>query len=171
MRKRRHGENRGRTDEARSLDGGDRWRTQRAYCKLGNTTTVTGSSGQVAAVGEHEAAKGMLGIVYVPRAVRADNRVLDAGAYRVRLAGEALKPVAGETPNLERWVEFLQGDSVGARPWPQSFHPTVSIRSRKDPRPEPGRVRIDILRRNDYLRLWINESGDHYLIHLPLVAS
>jgi hypothetical protein len=43
-----------------------------------------------------------LGTVHLSRAVRADDdRLLKPGPYQVRLAGEPLKPVVGETPNLE----------------------------------------------------------------------
>jgi hypothetical protein len=44
-----------------------------------------------------------LGTVRVPRPVTTDGQALNAGTYQVRLAGEALKPAVGETPNHEQW--------------------------------------------------------------------
>ncbi len=55
------------------------------------------------------------GTIYISHAVKADDRLLDAGTYRVRLTGEPLKAAVGETPNLEQRVEFLQGDRVKAK--------------------------------------------------------
>ena len=34
-------------------------------------------------------------------------------------------------------------------------------------KPAKGRTRVDTLKGGDYLRVWINRGGNHYLIHLP----
>jgi hypothetical protein len=33
--------------------------------------------------------------------------------------------------------------------------------------PRPGASRVEMLRGNEYLRVWLNRGGTHYLIHLP----
>ncbi len=37
----------------------------------------------------------------------------------------------------------------------------------KDAPPAANGSKVQILRGNDYLRVWINKAGNHYLIHLP----
>ena len=32
--------------------------------------------------------------------------------------------------------------------------------------PAPGATRVEKLRGDDYVRVWINRGGNHYLIHL-----
>jgi hypothetical protein len=112
-----------------------------------------------------------LATVHVPRAVKADDQLLKAGTYQVRLTGEPLKPVVGETPNLEQWVEFLQDGKVKARA-AASIVPAPEIhRVIKERMPPPGHARVDVLKGNEYLRVWINKDGNHYLIHMPMATS
>ena len=37
----------------------------------------------------------------------------------------------------------------------------------KDSPPAQGASKVQMLRGNEYLRVWINRAGNHYLIHLP----
>jgi hypothetical protein len=37
----------------------------------------------------------------------------------------------------------------------------------KDAPPGNGGSKVQVLRGNDYVRVWINKGGNHYLIHLP----
>jgi hypothetical protein len=112
-----------------------------------------------------------LGTVRIPRAVRADDQVLKAGTYQVRLTGESLKPVVGETPNLEQRIEFLREGRVQAHAV-SSVVPASDIHQvAKERAPAPGHARVDILKGNEYLRVWINKGGNHYLIHLPMATS
>src|SRR5690242_4669938 len=53
------------------------------------------------------------GSVTIGRSVTADGKPLKSGTYRLRLTPETAAPaVPGQTPQLERWVEFLQGSKV-----------------------------------------------------------
>ncbi len=57
-----------------------------------------------------------LGSVRITHAVKANGERLAPGTYTVRLTAEEAKPeVKGQTPSLERWVEFLQGKQVKGR--------------------------------------------------------
>ena len=37
----------------------------------------------------------------------------------------------------------------------------------KDTPPASGSSKVQVLRGNDYLRVWINRGGNHYLMHFP----
>lgn len=113
-----------------------------------------------------------LGTVRIPRNVTADGKPLKAGSYQVRLTPEEAKPeVAGSEPNLERWVEFTRGGKVMGREV-VSIVPNDEIgKVAKAKPPRPGASRVELLKGNDYLRVWINKGGTHYLIHLPTGAA
>ena len=113
-----------------------------------------------------------LGSVRLPRAVQADGKPLPAGTYQVRLTAQEAKPEAvGTSENLERWVEFVQRGTVKGREV-VSIVPQAEIKMVvKDAPPASGGSKVQVLRGNDYLRVWINRSGNHYLIHLPTGAA
>ena len=113
-----------------------------------------------------------LGSVRLPRAVTADGKPLPAGTYQVRLTAQEAKPQAvGTSENLERWVEFVQGGTVRGREV-VSIVPQDEIKMVvKDAPPRAGTSKVQVLRGNDYLRVWINRGGNHFLIHLPTGAA
>jgi hypothetical protein len=110
-----------------------------------------------------------LGSVRIPRSVKADGKDLKAGTYQVRLTAQAAAPaVAGQT--MERWVEFVQGGKVVGR----EVVSIVPAGEMKDlmPGPDSGKApsgaKVEMLKGNEYLRVWINRSGVSYLIHFPV---
>jgi hypothetical protein len=109
-----------------------------------------------------------LGTVRIPRAVKADDQPLKPGTYQVRLSGDPLKPAVGQTPNLEQWVEFVQGGKVKGKAV-ASIVPASQINevAKSGPRPPNNGSRVDVLKGNDYVRVWINRAGMNYLVHLP----
>ena len=112
-----------------------------------------------------------LGKVTLPRAVTADGKPLPAGTYEVKLTAQAAKPAVGTTETLERWVEFVQGGTVKGREVvsivPQSEIKMVA----KDTPPATGASKVQLLRGNEYVRVWINKGGNYYLIHLPAAGG
>ena len=110
-----------------------------------------------------------LGTVNIPRAVKADGQALAAGAYQVRVTETpATPPAAGQTPQYERWAEFLRGGKVVGREV-VTIVPASDIKQVAEMTPPPpGGSRADVLKGNDYLRLWINRGGNHYLIHFNI---
>ena len=57
-----------------------------------------------------------LGSVVLPKNVKADGKPLAAGTYQVRLTPQQATPDAkGQTPALERYVEFVKGGKVVGR--------------------------------------------------------
>jgi hypothetical protein len=113
-----------------------------------------------------------LGTVRIPRAVTADGKPLPAGSYQVRLTAKASAPVAvGQTEQLERWVELVRGKEVVGREV-VSIVPQAEIKEVvKDTPPASGQAKVQMLRGNDYLRVWINRGGNHYLMHFPVAAA
>jgi hypothetical protein len=113
-----------------------------------------------------------LGSVRLTKGVSADGKPLAAGTYQVRLTAQEAKPDAvGASKNIERWVEFVQGGTVKGREV-VSIVPQAEIKTvLKDAPPAAGASKVQVLRGNEYLRVWINKAGNHYLIHLPTGAT
>ena len=109
-----------------------------------------------------------LGRVILAKSVKADGKPLSAGAYQVRLTAQNASPVAkGESEGLERWVEFLQGGKVKGREV-VSIVPQSEIRQvQKDAPPRANGSKVELLKGGDFVRVWINKGGNHYLLHLP----
>jgi hypothetical protein len=109
-----------------------------------------------------------LGSVRLPKGVSADGKPLPAGTYQVRLTTQEAGPAAvGVTEKLERWVEFVQGGSVKGREV-VSIVPQAEVKMVvKDPPPPAGASKVQTLKGNDYVRVWFNKAGNHYLIYLP----
>jgi hypothetical protein len=110
-----------------------------------------------------------LGPVRLTRAVKADGQALPAGTYQVRVTETpASPPAAGQTPQYERWAEFLQGGQVRGREV-VTIVPASDISQVADMRPPPpGGQRVEVLKGGDYLRVWLNRGGNHYLIHFNI---
>ncbi len=109
-----------------------------------------------------------LGTVHIPKGVKANGQALAAGTYQLRLTAQDATPAAaGETPSLERWVEFVQRGQVKGREVvtiiPQSEVKNVE----KDTAPPPNGTKVQTLKGGDYVRIWINKGGNQYLLHLP----
>lgn len=110
-----------------------------------------------------------LGSVRIPRAVKGDGQPLPAGTYTVRVTETPASPqVPGQTPQYERWAEFMQGGKVVAREV-VTIVPGSDIKQVAEQTPPPsGGYRAEVLKGNDYLRLWIHRGGNHYLIHFNI---
>jgi hypothetical protein len=110
-----------------------------------------------------------LGAVRIPRAVKGDGKELPAGTYQVRVTETPATPaVPGQTPQYERWAEFMRDGKVVAREV-VTVVPAADIKQVAEQTPPPaGGYRAEVLKGNDYLRLWINRGGNHYLIHFNI---
>ncbi len=126
-------------------------------------------SAQTTPQGQVPAGEANLGSIRLPRSVMADGKALKAGTYQVRLTAEAAMPaVAGQT--MERWVEFVQSGKVVGR----EVVSIVPAAETKDLQPGPDAPastrsgsKVEMLKGNEYLRVWINRGGVGYLIHMP----
>jgi len=110
-----------------------------------------------------------LGSVRLPKAVKADGKSLPAGTYQVRVTPQAASPDAkGQTSSLERWAEFVQGGQVKGREVVTIIPQADISKVQKDAPPRPNGSKIETLKGGDYMRLWINKGGAHYLVHFPV---
>ncbi len=110
-----------------------------------------------------------LGSVRIPRAAKPDGKSLAAGTYQIRVTTQEAQPAApGQTPQYERWAEFLQGGQVKGREV-VSVVPQSDIAQVAEARPpSSGSCRTELLKGNDYYRVWCNRGGTHYLVHLAI---
>lgn len=123
------------------------------------------------APGEVPAGELSLGTITLPRSVMADGKPLPAGTYQVRLTAQSAQPaVAGQRSDLNRWVEFIRGGEVRGREV-VTIIPPAELKDLHSgaagPRPPAGGTRVEMLKGDEYLRIWINRGGVNYLIHLP----
>ncbi len=106
-----------------------------------------------------------LGTIELPRRVLADGQALAAGTYGVHLTARAAAPALAP---LERWVEFRQEDVVVGQEV-AAIVPASEIGDvAESSPPASGSSRVEVLRGNEYVRVWINRNGMHYLIHLAV---
>ena len=140
--------------------------------KFGLVAVLVGSLTAAAAAQQGQAPTGetALGSVRLTRGVMADGKPLKAGTYQVRLTSQDASP---QVPGIkmERWVEFLQGGKVAGREV-VSIVPQAELKDLMPgpdslPRAGSGSARVEMLKGNEYVRVWINRGGVHYLIHMP----
>ena len=112
-------------------------------------------------------ANASLGSVTLNRKVLADGQPLPAGTYQVRLTGEHLKPGVGQSPDAETYVEFVRAGKVVAREVATVVSSADIGTIAKWRKPAANGVRVEMLKGNDYVRVWISKAGTHYLINLP----
>ncbi len=109
-----------------------------------------------------------LGVVRIPKGVKADGKPLPAGTYQVRLTTEtASQEAKGQTKSLERWAEFMKGGKVAGREVVSIVPQSDISKVQKDTPPRPNSSKVETLKGGDYVRVWINKGGNHYLMHLP----
>jgi hypothetical protein len=109
-----------------------------------------------------------LGTVRIPKEVKADGKPLAAGTYQVRLTADTASPAAkGQTAALERWAEFVKGGKVAGREVVTIIPQADIAKVEKDTPPKPNSSKVETLKGGDYVRLWINRGGNHYLVHFP----
>ena len=113
------------------------------------------------------AAGASLGSVTLNRRVMADGKPLAPGTYQVRLTGETPKPGLGQSPDGERYIEFMRGGKVIAREVATVVPASDIAQIAKGARPPTGGARVELLKGNDYVRVWINRGGANYIINMP----
>ena len=111
----------------------------------------------------------MIGTVRIGKAVKADGQPLAVGTYTMRVTErEATPAAAGQTPQFERWAEFLQGNQVKGREVVTIVPPDAARQVMKERFPPNNGYRADVLKGGDYYRIWYNKGGTHYLVHFNI---
>jgi hypothetical protein len=109
-----------------------------------------------------------LGTVHIPKPVKADGKPLPSGTYQVRLTPQSATPDAkGQSASLERWVEFVKSGKVAGREVVTIIPQSEIDKVQKDTPPHANSAKVETLKGGDYVRLWINKGGNHYLVHFP----
>ena len=109
-----------------------------------------------------------LGSVNVPRQVKASGQPLAAGTYTLRLLPADLKGAVGQTPSESRWVEFVQGGKVMGKEVATVLTGPEARAVTKGPGPASGSSKTELLKGNDYIRIWVRKGDTHYLVHLAV---
>jgi hypothetical protein len=98
----------------------------------------------------------------------ADGKPLAAGTYQVRITTERPAAAVGQSANAACWVEFVKAGTVSGREV-ASVVSTDDIRTvAKGPAPKPSAFRVDLLKEGEYLRVWMNSGGTHYIVNMPV---
>jgi hypothetical protein len=111
-----------------------------------------------------------LGTVHLEKKVMADGKPLAPGTYQVRLTPDEPKPAVGQSPDSERYVEFVRGGKVVAREVATVISAQDIDKIAKGKRPKPNSAVVETLKGGNYVRVWINRSGTNYLINMPPAA-
>jgi len=145
---------------------------------MGRTTRVGARLGALAALvyvaqmpGAASQAGEALATVNIPRAVMADGQSLAAGTYGLRVSTDAVTPVVGQSPDGARWVEFVRSGQSRGRELATVLAGDAVAAVVQGPRPASGAARVELLKGGEYLRVWINQGGTHYLIHLAVAPG
>ena len=101
----------------------------------------------------------------------ADGKPLAAGTYQVRLTGDEPKPGPGQSPEAEQYVEFVRGGKVVAREVATVIPAADIDQIVKSSKPRPNSSKVEKLKGDDYVRVWINRGGNNYIINMPPAAE
>jgi hypothetical protein len=110
----------------------------------------------------------VLGTVRLTQPVVADGKPLPAGTYELRLTGQSLQPLPGQTPGGEQYVEFVSNGTVAGREVAVVMPVASASAGASGAATQP---RVEMLRGGEFLRISTNRGGNRYLIHLPLTAG
>jgi hypothetical protein len=122
-------------------------------------------------VGAQARTSQLVGAVHLSRDVIANGQRLPAGTYAVRSVDTPVKPVVGQTLSEYKWVEFVQGAEVKGREIAVVLTGPPAQQVIKTAKPPIGKARVDLLRGDEYVRVWINSGGQHFLVHLATAGK
>jgi hypothetical protein len=106
--------------------------------------------------------------IRLPQPVLANGKSLAAGTYQVRITTERPAPAAGQSATGECWVEFLKGGSVAGSEVASVVSGGDIGAVAKGPQPKANAARVDLLKGGEYLRVWMNGAGTHYIVNMPV---
>jgi hypothetical protein len=116
-------------------------------------------------------AAGSLATVRLSKAVTANGQPLPAGTYQVRLSSDQPPdPGVGQSPDSERYIEFVKAGKVVGKEVATIVSNADIGTIAKGRKPAVGSASVEMLKGNDYLRVWINSGGTNYIIHLPITT-
>ena len=112
-----------------------------------------------------------LGTIHLGKKVTADGQPLAAGTYQVRLSSDQPpQPAVGQSPDAERYIEFVRAGKVVGREVATVVSKADIGTIAKGKKPAAGSAQVEMLKGNEYLRVWINKGGTNYIINLPITS-
>jgi hypothetical protein len=123
----------------------------------------------VATAGVAQTTEGeVLGTVRITASAMAGGTPLPAGTYQIRLTNDRPAVPAGQSPDGQRWVEFVAAGKVVAREIAEILRddnlPAIGASSR----PVRAGIRVDMLKGGEFLRVSIKRAGERFLIYLTV---
>ena len=108
----------------------------------------------------------MLGTVRITQPVMAGGKMLQPGTYEIRDTGEHATPLPGQSADAQTYVEFVANGTVMAREIAELMAGQpgpVGTSGSSSPR-----LRVEMLKGGDFMRVSTSHGNDRYLIHLPV---
>jgi hypothetical protein len=137
--------------------------------------SMVAGAGVIALLGQAplgaQSAAQTLGSVNVSQKVMANGQPLEKGTYTLRLLPDQVTPVVGQTPAESQWVEFVRGGKVVGKEVATILSGPEARKVTKGSGPAAGESKTQLLKGNDYVRIWVNHGGKHYLVHLAVAKS
>jgi hypothetical protein len=123
-----------------------------------------------APVQAHHAASS-LGSVRLAQPATVGSTTLQPGTYEIRLTGEHVKPLAGQSEESGQYVEFVMNGTVAAKAAAEVIgSSTGAVGTSGATSGATGgvasRARVEMLRGGEFLRISMNKGGERFLIHL-----
>ena len=107
----------------------------------------------------------VLGTVRITQAVMAGGQILEPGTYEMRLTGEHVHPLLGQSADAEQMVEFVKDGRVMARDVAEVMPGSTSAVGTSGS--ASSQARVERLKADDFVRVSMNREGERYLIYLP----
>lgn len=110
----------------------------------------------------------VLGTVRITQAVMAGGQILEPGTYEMRLTGEHVDPLPGQSADAEQMVEFVKDGRVMARDAAEVM--PGSTRAVGTSGSASSQARVERLKADDFIRVSVNREGERYLVYLPIAG-
>ena len=107
-----------------------------------------------------------LGTVRITQPVMAGGTMLQPGTYEVRDTGEHVKPLPGQSDDAQTKVEFVANGKVVASDIAELM--ASGARAVGTSGGAGGRLRMERLKGDEFVRVSTMRDGERYLIHLPV---
>jgi hypothetical protein len=108
-----------------------------------------------------------LGTVRITQPVMAGGQILEPGTYEMRLTGEHVDPLPGQSADAEQMVEFVKDGRVMARDVAQVMPGSTGTVGTSG---GASQARVERLKADDFIRVSMNHEGERYLIYLPMAG-
>lgn len=111
----------------------------------------------------------VLGTVRITQPLMAGGQVLEPGTYEMRLNGEHVDPLPGQSVDAEQVVEFVKDGRVVAKDVAEVMPgPARAVGTSGG---AATQVRVERLKADDFVRVSMNREGERYLVYLPLASQ